>query len=111
MLGVRTLPALAAVQANRWPHPTLAFVSNVAAIDAFIVGGADIIRLKPRWLARNPGLAGKVRAAGACVWTTSGDRRGAKLAQLVQLGAQGLITNHPGHAVKLLRQHADADGP
>jgi hypothetical protein len=103
-LGVRTLPALAAVSTSWDRTRILALVPEPAAIEEFVESGAGIIRLWEDWLTQE--LVFKVRALKAKVWVMTG-RAGAvgdtdekALARILNLRVDGIILNDPAMALK-----------
>ena len=102
-VGVHSVPVLHALRqaAQGLKLATLALVPDQDEIDAFLGEDVDIVRLWARWIANTPALVGRVSAADACIWVTTGRLKDEQLRRVVEHGAQGLITDYPELALKL----------
>lgn len=72
VLGVRRLADLAAARALGPDLTILAFVPALSQIDAFVAGGADIVRLWTDWIAADAAATGAIRRNGSQVWAMIG---------------------------------------
>lgn len=113
-LGVRTLPALAAVT-SKWDRTRiLALVPEPAAIEAFVESGAGIIRLWQDWLTKES--VSKVRALEVEVWVmmgrpgSAGDTDEKALARVLNLKVDGIILNDPEMALTYLNHISSGAG-
>ena len=106
VVGVRSVSALTELQRENADLITLAFVPEERMIDAFLTAGVDIVRLWAKSVTRKPQPAEEIRAAGACLWVTTGRLRGAALERIIKHGIDGLITDYPSEALRLRGAHS-----
>lgn len=81
----------------------LGFIPGVTDIDEFVAAGVDIIRLWPRWIRVYP-FVDKVHQLGKPVWVTSELAGREALAELIQLGVNGFLTDLPDVLISLLAE-------
>jgi len=79
----------------------LGFIPGATDIDEFVAAGADIIRLWPRWIRMYP-FVDKAHELGKPVWVTSEMAGREELAELIQLGVNGFLTDLPAVLLALL---------
>lgn len=80
----------------------LGFIPRARDAEAFIHAGVGIVRLWPRWVARQPELMKTIHATGGRVWVTAGDASVDELARMAALGVDGFLTDRPAQAVSAL---------
>jgi glycerophosphoryl diester phosphodiesterase len=102
IVGPRRLADLRAFQALNANLKTLGFVKEVDDVQAFVDAGVDLIRLWPEWIARDPGLIDRLHRLGKPVWVTADDAPREKLAQLIKLGVDGILSDFPEQMRSLL---------
>lgn len=107
VFGVRNLDTLERLS----PDPAaelrvVALVRRPGAIDAFLAAGVEGIRVWPRWVRADPDLIPRVHAAGARVWVTTRDAPPAELRELIEAGADVLLTDDPAGAAALFCEPA-----
>lgn len=105
VVGVRSVSALTELQRENADLVTLAFAPEESTIDAFLSAGVNIVRLWAKSLTRRPQPIEAVRAAGACLWVTTGRLRGSALERIIEHGIDGLITDYPSEALRLRAAH------
>jgi glycerophosphoryl diester phosphodiesterase len=103
IVGVRTLEDLGEFRALDPNLRVLAFVPEVEDVESFVAAGADIIRLWPRWIRKDPRLVSRVQGMGRAVWTTADDAPREELEELVASGVNGVLTDRPGVLARVLR--------
>ncbi|MEQ8857374.1 MAG: glycerophosphodiester phosphodiesterase family protein [Pseudomonadales bacterium] len=101
--GVRTLADRQRLAALLPQARFLGFVPDVDDVDGFLAAGMAAIRLWPAWLTSDPGLVERIHGTGAQVWVTAGRASAERLAALVELGVDAVLTDHPAAAVDRLR--------
>ncbi len=102
IVGVRTLGDLGEFRALNPELRTLGFVGSLEDVEPFVTAGVDIVRLWPRWIRADPEVVRRVQQRGRPVWTTAGDAPREELEELVALGVDGVLTDHPGVMAELL---------
>jgi len=107
IVGPRLLSDLRAFQALNPELKTLGFVKEIEDIEPFIEAGIDIIRLWPEWIEKQPELIGRLHKLGKPVWVTADDAPREQLAQLIQQGVDGILSDFPAQMRALLAK----DGP
>ena len=80
----------------------LGFIPGVRDIKKFVAVGVDIIRLWPRWIRLYPPLMDQARRYEKPVWITAGPAGRDELAELIELGANGILTDLPEVLMLLL---------
>jgi glycerophosphoryl diester phosphodiesterase len=101
IVGLNSLSAMTRLQQVHENLTTLAFAGDEETIGAFLAAGVDIVRVAPRSVTRRPRLVEKIRAAGACVWVTTGRLSGTRLERIMAQGIDGLISDFPQEALRL----------
>lgn len=95
IFGVRNLDGFAAFRKLNPEIRTLGFITTPFEIEKFADAGVDIIRLWAWWLFLYPDLMKEARQLQKPVWVTAGDAPRGDLEQLISLGVDGIITDHP----------------
>jgi glycerophosphoryl diester phosphodiesterase len=108
IVGVRTLDDLREFRSLNPNLRTLGFVSSLEDIDPFLAAGVDIVRLWPEWIEADPDAVQEIHRRGRAVWTTAGDAPGERLARLVALGVNGVLTDHPDVMARVLAEREAA---
>ena len=98
LFGVRSLEDRARLAEAEPGLRFLAFAPRPERIADFLGAGVEVVRLWPRWIARDPELVARVQQAGARVWVTAGDASVDELRALAALGVDGLLTDRPAAA-------------
>jgi glycerophosphoryl diester phosphodiesterase len=80
----------------------LAFIPKSHHIHKFAAAGADMIRLWADWISADPALIKKVYRFKKPVWVTAGLADREELAELIALGVDGILTDHPEVLMDLL---------
>ncbi len=102
-IGFRDV-AFAALLRSQLPETQqIGFIPRPSGIEAFAAAGVDSIRLQAEWLAKDPGLAARVRASGAelHVALDASDPRALRAA--LQHAPAALLCDHPAEALAALR--------
>lgn len=95
IFGVRNLEGLATFRELNPEIQLLGFIATPFEIEKFAAAEVDIIRLWAWWLFLYPDLLTKARQLQKPVWVTAGDAPRQDLEQLISLGVDGIITDHP----------------
>jgi glycerophosphoryl diester phosphodiesterase len=104
IVGVRSVADLREFRALNPNLRTLGFMEDVAAIDAFVQAGIDIVRLWPPWIHADPALVTRLQARGKPVWTTAGALPREELSTLIRMGVNGILTDLPEVLAPLLAE-------
>jgi glycerophosphoryl diester phosphodiesterase len=99
IFGVRTPKQLATVNDAGPNLQTLLFTQSPTAVDRYLEGGVDAIRLWPIWIRSQPELVRRIQEAGVEVWVSTGDLDGEELKSVIEMGVDGLITDRPQAAL------------
>jgi glycerophosphoryl diester phosphodiesterase len=106
ILGPRRLADLRAFQALDPDLKTLGFIKRLDDLEPFVDAGVDIIRLWPEWIEEHPELIEKLHHLGKPVWVIAGDAPREKLAEFIELGADGILSDFPERMRALLTERS-----
>lgn len=82
----------------------LGFIPGIRDIKKFVAADADFIRLWLRWIRAYPPIMKQARQYKKPVWITSGPAGRDELAELIELGANGILTDLPEVLMLLLSE-------
>ena len=102
IVGVRSIDAVRLFRSLNPNIRLLGFIPGLNDIEPFITAGVDILRLWARWIRVYPPSIEKVHELGRAVWVTSGYADRDELAELIDAGADGFITDLPDVLIALL---------
>jgi glycerophosphoryl diester phosphodiesterase len=101
-LGVRSEAEARALRALAPAAPLVAFIERPREIERLAAAGASWIRLWDRWLAAEPGLAARVRAAGARVLIGLEGQDEAAARSALAHAPHAVMSDHPALVLGLL---------
>jgi len=102
VVGARSLEDIKLFRSLNSGIRILGFIPGERHIKKFAAAGADIIRLWPGWIQADPVLIDRVHQFKKPVWVTAGRAGREELAELIRLGANGILTDQPEVLMDLL---------
>lgn len=95
IVGVRSLTTMRQLRGLSPSVRILGFASSKNEIQQFVANGVGAVRLWPHRVRSDPELLAFLRSAQVEIWVTTGRLQGRKMARLLELGIDAVITDVP----------------